>query len=49
MYTKANIVQDQYATPYRYFLNGLDVTYWVMNEITPPGGWYNRFFEIEAR
>lgn len=34
-------------TPYRYYQNGLDVTWYIMNKLTPPIS--ERFFPVEVR
>jgi hypothetical protein len=35
------------ATPYRYYQNGIDVTWWIMNNLAPPMS--ERFFEVTCR
>jgi len=35
------------ATPYRYYQNGLDVTWYIMHNMAPPMS--ERFFEVVCR
>lgn len=40
-------ITKEINTPYRYYQNGLDVTYYVMNQLALPMG--ERFFEVTCR
>jgi hypothetical protein len=38
---------EQYSTPHRYYQNGIDVTWYVINERALPHS--ERFFEVTVR
>ncbi len=38
-----------YPTPYRYYANGIDITYYIMNELPLPKGVNTQVLEIVVR
>ena len=48
MYKPVNLLLGQYATPYRYYINGFDATWYIMNNIPVPFRWEG-FFEVVVR
>lgn len=39
----------EYYTPYRYYYNGLDVTWYIMNDLEPPLGFRLDILDIIVR
>lgn len=49
MYKQADLLNGIYATEARYYINNIDVTYYIMLQLPLPSGLNLRFFEIVCK